>query len=1103
MTLDSRRELLAQRLRQKAAPSREEHPVSPGQSALLFLNRLLPHSPAYNLAFVARVVSEVDAVALERAFQRLVDRHATLRTTYGDSKGSPIQIVHGATDLQLTQVDASGWTEEDLEARVRQAFAEPYDLARGPVFRTLLFSRSTDDHVLLFGIHHIATDGWSQGIIMEELGKLYAAYRDGRAPDLPPIGASYVDTVRRRSEALEGKKGQELWAYWQKTLGGDLPSLDLPTDFPRPTLSGLKGDSCPIRIGGDCCRELRLLARTEGVTFFTVVLAAFQILLMRYSGKEDILVGTPMAGRGETDFERVVGFFVNSVVIRGDLSGQPSFREFLHRLREATLGALSHQDFPFSSLVEKLRPARDTSRLPVFQVMFNLLSRQTLGSFADLLAGDKNSKPVEFGGMSLKPFPLEQQEGAFDLTLELVDSGIDLSGSLKYSTELFGRPTVERMAGHFASLVQSIVTDPDRCVWQIPMLGEAETRRQLLDWNDTRVDYPSDVLLHELFEAQVKRTPDAIALCFEDRKLTFRELNERANRLAHHLRRLGVGPDTLVGVCMERSLDLVVALYGVIKAGGAYVPIDPEYPEERVAFMLQDAGVPVLLTQSRLVGRLGHPHGTVICLDADIDRMAGENSGNPGVEMGPEDLAYMIYTSGSTGKPKGALNTHRGICNRLLWMQDRYSLTATDRVLLKTPFSFDVSVWEFFWPLLAGAQLVLAEPGGHRDSAYLVKLIREQQITVAHFVPSMLRILLEEKGVEGCTSLRHVICSGEALPFDLQERFFDLLSSELHNLYGPTETAVDVTSWTCKRNSERKIVPIGKPVANTQVYVLDRYLQLLPVGVPGELYIGGVQVGRGYHNRPSLTAERFIADPYGSSPEARLYRTGDLCRWLETGDLDYLGRMDFQVKVRGFRIELGEIEAALGEHPEVRRCVVVAREDAPGDRSLVAYVVWERPGSPAVGGVRDYLRSKLPDYMVPSAYVSLDEIPMSPNGKVDRRALPAPSHEAFTGLRKTVTEPRTETERQLARVWQDLLQGGQLSVTDDFFDVGGHSLAALRLAARIKDSFGVELSLNEVFTDRSIARLAARIEDRLLTEIEKLSEEEAQRQVQGTSSEQA
>jgi len=639
-----------------------------------------------------------------------------------------------------------------------------------------------------------------------------------------------------------------------------------------------------------------------------------------------------------------------------------------------------------------------------------------------------------------------------------------------YDDEIFDGRAIDRMQEQFAVLLNDIADGQDRSVAELSILPEQERHKILREWNDTRVDYPRDVLLHGLFEAQVERTPEAVAVEFDGRQLSYRELNERANQLACYLQGIGVSPDTLVGVCMERSLELVVALYGVLKAGGAYVPIDPDYPQERVAFMLQDAGVPVLLTQSRLVGRSPSHNGRVVCLDGDWERIAREVPNKRAEGVKPANLAYMIYTSGSTGRPKGAMNAHRGICNRLLWMQDQYHLTEADAVLQKTPFSFDVSVWEFFWPLLVGARLVVAKPGGHQDAAYLVRLITERQITVLHFVPSMLRVFLEEPGVERCQSLRHVICSGEALPFDLQERFFRRLPAQLHNLYGPTEAAVDVTHWTCRRDGERESVPIGRPLANTQIYVLDRHLQPVPVGVPGELHIGGVQVGLGYHNRPELTAEGFIPDPFSRSPEARLYKTGDLCRWLPDGNIEYLGRMDFQVKVRGFRVELGEIEAVLTEHEKVARAVVVFREERPADMRLVAYFVPAPGPTVTITELRQHLRMKLPDYMIPQHFVRLDALPMTPSGKVDRRALPVPQEDRRT--EEGYVAPRSRVEKNIAGIWEELLHVMNIGTHDSFFELGGHSLLLVEMLSRLNKSFDCELSIVDLFRHPTVSALA-------------------------------
>jgi len=790
------------------------------------------------------------------------------------------------------------------------------------------------------------------------------------------------------------------------------------------------------------------------------LLAAFQALLHRYTGQDDIIVGSPIANRNRVEIEGLIGFFVNTLVLRTDLSGNPTFRELLVRVREVTLGAYDHQDLPFEKLVEELHVPRSLSYNPLFQVMFILQNAPM--------------EPLQLSGLSVSPLEAETDTAKFDLMLDLSEGAGGITSLIEYNTDLFEGSTIERMAGHYQRLLEGIVANPERRISELPLMTEVERHQLLVEWNATQVDYPRDTCLHELFEEQVERTPEALALVFENEHLTYRELNCRANQLAHYLQGLGVGPDILVGLFMERSLEMVIAIYGIIKAGGAYVPLDPEYPLERVAFMARDAQVPVLLTHEHLAANLPEHKAKVVCLDSDWLTIAKENSQNFVSGAKPENLAYVIYTSGSTGTPKGVMFTHRGICNHLLWMQDAYPLTEGDRVLQKTPFSFDVSVWEFFWPLLVGARLIVARPGGHKDSNYLVTVIQEQEITTLNFVPSMLQVFLDEKGVEKCHTLKRVLCSGEALPYELQERFFATLPAELYNLYGPTEAGA-VTYWTCKRESDLGIVPIGYPVANTQLYIVDPHLQPVPAGVSGELYIGGVQVARGYLNRPELTAEKFIPDPFNAAPGARLYRTGDLARYLPGGAIEYLGRTDHQVKIRGFRVELGEIEAVLGEHEAVREVVVMAREDVSGDKRLVAYIVPAGDHIPFVSVLRQYLRGKLPEYMLPNAYVMLEKFPLTPNGKIDRKALPSP-----TGLRPELeaayVAPRTEIERTIAAIWQAVLRLEKVGIHDNFFEVGGYSLLATQVISRINKAFQVELSLRSFFEDPTIAGLLQTIE---------------------------
>jgi amino acid adenylation domain-containing protein len=869
----------------------------------------------------------------------------------------------------------------------------------------------------------------------------------------------YADYAAWQRTWLRGGALERQLAYWRDRLAG-AAALDLPADRPRPPAPAYQGATLRFTLPAELVKAARGLGQREGCTLYMVLLAAFQALLHRYSGQDDLCVGTPIAGRGRAETEGLIGFFVNTLVLRADLSGDPPFRELLGQVREAALGAYAHQDLPFERLVEELQPQRDPSRHPIFQVMFVLQNAP--------------QEALELAGLTVTPWDVDSGTSKFDLTLRLTERDGELRGELEYSAELFEGGTAARLAGHYGALLAAACADPGRAVSRLPLLAEAQ-RGQLRGWNATAVSYPQEHLLHRLVEQQARRAPDAEAVRCEGRALTYRQLDRRAALLARRLRGLGVGPDVPVGVCLERSCELPVALVGALKAGGCYVPLDPGYPAERLAFLLLDAAPPVLLTQRRLAGRLPSSAARVLYLDdgwgADADG-SEQDGAPPDAGVGPEQLAYVIYTSGSTGKPKGAMNTHRGICNRLLWMQEAYRLTAADTVLQKTPCSFDVSVWELFWPLLAGARLVLARPDGHQDPAYLAGLIQAERVTVCHFVPSMLEAFLREPGLEqSCASLRDVVCSGEALPYELQERFLARLGARLHNLYGPTEAAVDVTAWECRRGDPRRLVPIGRPIANVQLHVLDRHLQEAPAGAPGELYIGGVGLARGYWNRPELTAERFVEHPV----LGRLYRTGDLGRWLADGALAYLGRTDHQVKLRGCRVELGEVEAALREHPAVREAAAVARADAPGGPRLVAYVV-PRDGEVSAAALRDHLRAKLPEYMVPAAFVALGALPLSPNGKLDRNALPAPDRDR-PEAHDSYVAPRDAVEEAVAKIWAEVLGVERVGAHDNFFDLGGHSLLATQVLSRLRQTFPVDIPLRRLFEEPTVATLALAIAD--------------------------
>jgi len=904
-------------------------PLSFAQQRLWFLNELEPDNPLYNIPIAVAMSGELNFDALEHSLNGIVRRHEVLRTTFRVENNQPIQVIAPDLKIKVEVVDLTRVPAAEQQDAVKRMAIEGasaiFNLRTGPLFRAAVLRLNARDHVLLLNMHHIVSDGWSLWQFVKELAAFYAAYVEGAQPPLEDLAIQYADYGVWQRQWMQGGVLDQHLEYWKKQLAGAPGVLELPADRIRPAVQTYRGATETALFPPELLARLREISAAEGATLFMTLLAAYQTLIFRYTGQEDVLVGTPIANRTRAEIEELIGFFVNALVMRTDLSGEPSFREVIGRVRAVALGAYAHQDLPFEKLVEVLQPERDLTRTPLFQVWFAL----------------QNAPRTEFRlpGLDLRTMAVHNGTSKFDLGLFVVEKPEGLSCMVEYSTDLFDASTIRRFIGHFRTLLEGIAVSPDMRISDLPWLSSAERHQIVQQWNDTHVEYSRELCLHQIIEQQAQKNPEAPALIFESEKLTYRELNERANQLAHWLRRIGVGPDVLVGVCAERSVEMVVALLGAMKAGGAYVPLDPDYPRERLASVLEDGAPAAVLTQERLLEVLPENAIPVLCLDRDWSRLSDEPRTNPDCITNGKDQAYAIFTSGSTGKPKGVPNVHEGIVNRLLWMQHAYGLDGTDRVMQKTPYSFDVSVWEFFWPLMTGACLVVAVPEGHKDPNYLIDVIQRQQITTIHFVPSMLRMFLEAEGVEQCTSLRRVICSGEALPVDVQNRFFERLNAELHNLYGPTEASVDVTYWQCLRGDSRNTVPIGKPIWNTQIYILDKHLRPVPIGIPGELHIGGVGLARGYLNRPQLTAEKFIPDPFSGEPGARLYKTGDLARFLPDGNVEYLGRMDYQVKIRGFRIELGEIESVLEQHPAVGQAVVMAREDQPGDKRLAAYVV--------------------------------------------------------------------------------------------------------------------------------------------------------------------
>ncbi|WP_460060383.1 non-ribosomal peptide synthase/polyketide synthase [Pseudomonas sp. H2_H09] len=1033
--------------------------LSYAQQRQWFLWQLEPDSAAYNLSKALRLTGSLNLDALNNSLAGLMACHESLRTTFVQGADRVLQCIAATGGASLVaEAHEARWAAEGeagLQAVVEAEIAQPFDLATGPLIRARLLRLAEDQHVLVLTLHHSICDGASLQVMVNELVQLYAAFSQGHPAQLPALPVQYADYALWQRHWMEAGERERQLGYWQAQLAGEQPVLELPTDHARPAVQSFAGASVNVELGAQRLEALKRLSQRENVTTFVVLLASFQLLLHRYSGQADIRVGVPIANRSRSETERLIGFLVNTQVLRTEVDSRTSVRGLLQQVRKTALDAQAHQDLPFEQLVEVLQPERSLSRNPLFQVMFNHQ------------AEDRQATSMQLPDLQVQGLEWESHSAQFDLTLNTVEHGTGVSAGFTYASDLFDASTIERMAGHWLALLDAMLAAPEQPVETLSMLAASERSTLLDGWNATATDFPLQHTVQQLIEAQVRHTPDAPALAFGEERLSYRQLNERANRLAHYLIAQGVGPDVLVGVAAERSIEMVVALVAILKAGGAYVPLDPDYPQDRLSYMFEDSGIQLLLTQEALLQRLPIPVSIrSVALDQPGDWLAAYNTSNPCVALTGENLAYVIYTSGSTGKPKGAGNRHVALTNRLCWMQAAYGLDASDTVVQKTPFSFDVSVWEFFWPLMTGARLVVAAPGDHRDPAKLVELINREQVSTLHFVPSMLQAFLQDDAVSSCTGLKRIVCSGEALAVDIQQQVFAKLpNAGLYNLYGPTEAAIDVTHWTCM-DEGRDSVPIGQPIANLATYILDSSLEPLPVGVTGELYLAGVGLARGYHQRPSLTAERFVASPFVAGE--RLYRTGDLARYRADGVIEYAGRIDHQVKIRGLRIELGEIEARLLEHAAVREAVVVARDG----KQLVAYVVLE-PAADAdwQAQLSAHLHSGLPDYMVPAQWMALAQLPLSANGKLDRKALPVPD----ASLQQAVyIAPETDLEQRIAAIWQEVLKREQVGVTDNFFALGGDSIVSIQVVSRARQA-GIILTPKDVFqyqTVQSLARVA-------------------------------
>ncbi|HEU4561224.1 MAG TPA: amino acid adenylation domain-containing protein, partial [Longimicrobium sp.] len=1040
-------------------------PLSFAQQRLWFLEQLGGLGSTYHLSTRLRLRGELNRTALVRALDGIVARHEALRTTFAQVDGDAEQRIAPAdAGFRLREHDLGG--EADAAAEFGRLLLEegsaPFNLERGPLIRGRLIRLAADDHVLLITMHHIVSDGWSMGVLFGELSALYAAHREGREPALPGLPVQYADYAVWQRRWMEGDvlRGQAEW--WKETLAGAPELLELPTDRPRPAQVDHAGALLGVELDKELAAELKALSRRHGTTLFMTLLAAWAVVLSRLSGQDELVTGTPSAGRGRAEIEGLIGFFVNTLALRLELSGSPTVAELLRRVKERALAAQHHQDIPFEQVVELLDPARSLSHHPLFQVMF---------AWQNAPRGDLRLPGLEVGSVRAGS---SHAQAKFDLSLSLWEAGDRIVGSVTYATALFEGKTVERWIGYLRRVLEEMVAGESRHVERLALMPESERARVVEEWNGTEAEYPADMCVHELFEQQVARTPGAEALVFDGERLTYAELNARANRLAHHLRSLGVGPDVRVGICVERSPEMVVGMLAVLKAGGAYVPLDPGYPAERLAYMLADSAPAAVLTQKRLRDRVASAGVPVLELDVAAPPWSGRPDTNPAPgALTPGHLAYLTYTSGSTGRPKGVMNPHRGSVNRLAWLQERHGLGVGEGVLQNSSFSFDASVFEISWPLTVGGRVVLPRPEGHRDPEYLIGLISGERVSTAYFVCSMLQLFLEYPGADRCTTLARLLCGGEPLSPSLVQHVRERLPwARLHNLYGPTESAVSATGPVTAEDDALGTVPIGRPAPNVRIYLLDEWGEPAPVRVAGEMYVGGAQLARGYLDRPGLTAERFVPDPFGGRPGARLYRTGDRARWRADGRIEFLGRMDFQVKVRGFRVEPGEVEERLKEHAGVRDAAVLAREDTPGDMRLVAYWLGEPVEAEAL---RAHLGEMLPAYMVPSAFVRLEQWPLTPTGKLDRKALPAPEGSAYASA--GYEAPASETEEALAAIWSELLGVERVGRHDNFFDLGGHSLRAIRLVLRVKEELQVDLALRVVFELPVLSSLAEHLLD--------------------------
>jgi amino acid adenylation domain-containing protein len=1038
--------------------------LSFAQERLWFLNQLEGDNATYNIPSAWQLNGALSITALEAAVNEIIRRHEILRTTFKTETGVPTQVIAESLEIKIPLIDLSQIPDTEKFPEIQRWISaeaqHPFNLATDPLVQVKLLRLDALEHILLLTMHHIVSDGWSMGIFWQELSALYKVFSCGKTSPLTELPIQYADYALWQRDWLKGNVLESQLTYWKEQLKDAPPLLELPYENPRPSVQTFRGGNESFQLDLELTEKLQNLSQKSGATLFMTLLAAWSSLLYRYSGRSDILVGTPIANRNRPEIEPLIGFFVNTLVMRTQFKEDRSFADILKIVRQTALDAYAHQDIPFEQLVSELQPNRSLSYNPLFQVMFSLQNA--------------SMEPPEFPGVICSDLKRESVVAKFDLWLSMEETEGGLIGEWEYNSDLFDRTTIRRWIGHFQRLLEAIVANPEQPVAQLPLLTESERHQLLVEWNETAKDYPSNKCIHQLFEAQVEKNPDAIAVVFESEQLTYRQLNSRSNQLAHYLQKLGVKPETLVGICVERSLEMVVGLLGILKAGGAYVPLDPNYPSERLTYMLSDAAVPLLLTEEKLVERLKGNAAQAVCLDSQWEELALESEENPINQTKPNNLAYLLYTSGSTGKPKGVSIEHHSPVALLNWAQSVFDIEQLSGVLASTSICFDLSVFELFLPLSCGGQVVLAQ-----NALQLPSLSARDDVTLINTVPSAIAQLVSLNAIP--PTAKTIVLAGEPLKKQLVDILYQQDTIEqIFNLYGPSEDSTYSTWFLVEKGTSRSPA-IGRPISNTQVYILDQHLQPVPIGVPGELHIGGAGLARGYLHRPELTSQKFIPNPFSNEAGSRLYKTGDLARYLPDGNIEYIGRIDNQVKIRGFRIELGEIEAKLSEHPQVKEVVVIAREDIPGDKRLVAYIVSGStvtsinpntviPVNTGIQDFRDFLKTKLPDYMVPSAFVILEKLPLTPNGKVDRRGLPAPDMASVSET--AFVPPSNATEEKLAAIWSQILGIEKIGIHNNFFTLGGHSLKATQVISGIRETFGVELPLRQLFYHPTVAEIA-------------------------------